>query len=947
MSALSTPAETGISAAALAELIAICGPARTLTRRLERVAYASDASFYHLVPAAVLQPRDVDEVRQILDWSRRHGLPITLRTAGTSLSGQAITDGLLLDLSKHWRGVEILKAGAEVWVQPGVIGGHVNTLLRPLGRKIGPDPASIQACMLGGILANNASGMCCGVSQNAYHTLKSLAFLLPNGYSFDTAAPEASRNFAERCPELHAGLAALRRELLAQPALCEKIRAKYRQKNTMGYSLNALLDYEDPLQILAHLLIGSEGTLAMITEAVLTTLPDKAFKYTGLLIFDSLAEACGRIEALAASGAAAIELLDDASLRALPAGALAPQLAIVPDGTCALLTEYQAEDLAESRAQAERVDALMASLPLLAPPRFSFDPKAQAGLWKLRKGLYPSIGAARQSGNSVLIEDVVFPLSRLAQAVGELQTLFARHGYPEAIIFGHAKDGNLHFVITPSLQSQAEIQRYDGLMRDLCQLVLGLGGALKAEHGTGRNMAPFVAAEWGPEAYAIMQKLKALIDPEGLLNPGVILNASPQAHLEHLKPLPSVDAEVDKCTECGFCEPVCPSRRVTLTPRQRIVLRRERQRLLEAGDSARLAELEADYQYPGIETCAADSLCSLACPIGIDTGALIKRLRSEAVPDPAQRQVEKLSRRFGQLEKGLKLALGSAHLADKVVGQKALNWLIERGENLTGSRLPHWDSRLPPANFEALPETSATGAAFVYFPSCLNRTMGYAGELPLPQLLVQLCLRAGIKIWLPTESVGQCCGLPFSSKGFAEAGKEMARRSLTRCWAWSRHGKLPVVMDTTPCTFQLIQALAHDPEAFPGLKIIDAVSFAEQELAPRLPLRKLERHTVLHPVCSLRKLGLEGELTALAARCSSRVSVPPSAGCCGYAGDRGLLFPELPAAALTDEKREINELDPDVCCSSSRSCEMGLSLELERPFVSILHLLAASLEDPQ
>lgn len=930
----------------LADLAAICGPQRTLTRWSQRVAYASDASFYQLIPQAVLQPRDLTEMRAILAWCRTTRLPLTLRAAGTSLSGQAITDGLLIDLSKHWRGLEIRAGGAEVWFQPGVIGGHLNALLRPYGRKIGPDPASIQACMLGGILANNASGMCCGVADNAYHTLKSVAFLLPDGSAFDTAEPDAAARFAAERPDLHAGLGQLRAELLDQPELCRLIRRKYRQKNTTGYSLNALLDQTEPLEILAHLLIGSEGTLAMITSAVLHTVADAAYKYTGLLIFASLQEACSRIEALSASGAAAIELLDDASLRALPPEALAPWLDQVPPGSCALLTEYQAGDREASRAQAARVDALIQELPLLAPPRFSPDPAEQAKLWKLRKGLYPSIGATRLSGKSVLIEDVVFPLPQLAAAVEQLQSLFARHGYTEAIIFGHAKDGNLHFVLTPSLQSEAEIARYDGLMRELCTLVLARDGGLKAEHGTGRNMAPFVAAEWGPQAYALMQRLKALIDPENLLNPGVILNPSPRAHLEHLKALPSVDAEVDKCTECGFCEPACPSRRVTLTPRQRIVLRRERQRLLAAGDSARLAELEADYAYAGIDTCAADSLCSLACPIGIDTGALVKRLRSEALPVRSQRQMERLSHGFAQLEAGLKLALGSAHLADRVLGTKAINWLLERAEDLSGSQLPGWDSRLPPANFRPLPESLQSDAEFVYFPSCLSRTLGYADAAPLPQLLLQLSAAAGLRVWLPPQSVGHCCGLPFSSKGFAVAGEDMAGRSLARCWAWSRHGQLPVVMDTSPCTLQLIQALKARAAEYPGLEILDAVSFAERHLAPRLPLRPRQRHLALHPVCSLRKLGLEAELLSLARRCASEVSVPASAGCCGFAGDRGLLFPELPAAALHDEARELEALAPDLCASSSRSCEMGLSVALNRPFVSILHLLADSLEQP-
>ncbi len=930
--------ETETLTDSLSGLSAICGPKRTLTSWHDRIAYASDASFYHLVPAAVVQPKDLSELRALLAYSQAHSLPLTFRTAGTSLSGQAITDGLLVDLSKHWRGVEVREQGAAIWVQPGVIGAHANLLLRDYRRKIGPDPASITACMLGGILANNASGMCCGVSQNAYHTLRSLAFVLPNGLSFDTAQPADYSRFDAECPEIAAELLALRQQLLNKPDLTARIRAKYRQKNTTGYSLNAFLDYQLPLDILAHLLIGSEGTLAMISEAVLNTVPDKPFKYTGLMIFASIKEACEALPDLQQSGAEAIELLDDASLRALPPISISPWLAEVPAGACALLVEYQAQTAQDSELQAERAADLLEQFTLLAPPRFSREPEQQALLWKLRKGLYPSVGAVRASGSTVLIEDVVFPIEHLPEAVQGLHRLFQAHGYPEAIIFGHAKDGNLHFVLTQSFNTETETARYDALMQDLTQLVLRLDGGLKAEHGTGRNMAPFVEAEWGPEAYQIMLRLKRVIDPENLLNPGVIINASPKAHLEHLKQLPGVDAEVDRCTECGFCEPVCPSRRVTLTPRQRIVLRREMQRLQAAGEQAKLSALKAQYQYSGIETCAADSLCSLACPIGIDTGALVKRLRSEQVPEPTQRQVSRLGRRFSQLETGIKLGLGSARIAEKIIGERGINWLIGRAEAVTGTALPYWDHRLPTPNLSPLPETTAQQAEAVYFPSCLSRTMGYAGQDPLPQTFLKLTGQAGLKVWLPEESVGHCCGLPFSSKGFAQAGQTQAERTLARFWAWSHHGKIPVVVDTSPCTLQLKQALDKHPE-YSGLQLLDAVDYFDRYVIDQLPIQKRPDHTVLHPVCSLRKLGLESALVRLAERCSERVSVPISAGCCGYAGDRGLLFPELPAAALADEQLEIQVLNGDHHCSSSRSCEMGLSVSLDKPFVSFLHLL--------
>ncbi|MGV3526342.1 MAG: FAD-binding and (Fe-S)-binding domain-containing protein [Candidatus Sericytochromatia bacterium] len=926
-----------LSAAARTALENALGPERVLTRWLDRVALASDASFYHLIPQAVVRPQHLEHVRALFAWSQAQRIPLTFRAGGTSLSGQAITDGVLVDLARDWREVEVREEGRLIRAQPGVVGAHLNALLRPWGRKIGPDPASIQACMLGGILANNASGMCCGVAHNAYHTLERLRVMLPSGQVFDSGSASEAARFRRECPELAAELLAIRAELAADPVLSARIRRKYRLKNTTGYALNAFLDHAEPLEIYAHLLIGSEGTLGFIAEAELQTLPDAPHKLTGLLFFANPVVACEQIAQL--SDAAAIELMDAASLATVHPELLARWLpGPLPASACALLVEYHGSQPLDPAAYLTALQGL----PVLVPAQLSAVPAEQAALWKIRKGLYPSVGAARASGRSVLIEDVAVPVAHLAEAIAALQALFQRHGYTEAIIFGHARDGNLHFVLTPSFQTAAETVRYADFMAELVSLVLGFEGALKAEHGTGRNMAPFVEAEWGGTALKLMQRLKRAVDPDFLLNPGVILNPDPEAHIQHLKRLPSIDPEVDRCTECGFCEPVCPSRRVTLTPRQRIVLRRERARLQASGQQDTLLQLERDYQYAGLDTCAADSLCSLACPIGIDTGALVKRLRSEQIAPPLQRQVKRLSKSFQQLETGMRLALSAGHLADRVLGERALKALVGGLGRLAKLRLPAWDHRLPPAQMRRLPLSAPEGAAFVYFPSCLSRNLGYRDADDLPHTLMALAGRAGVPVWLPQESKGLCCGLPFGSKGFADAGQQQAERTLARFWAWSRHGQLPVVVDTSPCTQQLVQ-LAR--EHYPQLQILDAVQFAEHTLAPRLPVRQGEGEVVLHPVCSLRKLGLEGDLQALAQRCSTQVRVPLGSGCCGFAGDRGLLFPELPAAALADVAAELAPLGPATYCSSSRSCEMGLTLALDRPYVSILHLLAASLEE--
>jgi D-lactate dehydrogenase len=988
----------------IAELGRFLSPERVLTRLFDRVAYANDASVYRLVPRAVVQPVSAAEVGRLFGFARRHRLPLTFRAAGTSLSGQAVGDGLLVELSRHWKGVGVEDGGARVRVEPGVVGSRVNAALAPHHRRIGPDPASLDACMMGGILANNASGMCCGVAENAYHTLESLTCVLPNGAVVDTGAADAGARLTEAAPDLAAGLADLRREVLAEATLAERIRAKYRMKNTVGYSLNALLDFAEPHRILEHLLIGSEGTLAFIAEAVLRTLPTHPHRATGVLFFAGVHAAAAAIEPLRASGARALELMDRASLAAVAGHPGAPrelaEVTAAEPGAAALLVEYRHErrdELAAARRAAARA---FAGLDLLAPPELSEDPLRQARLWTIRKGLYPSVGAARRRGTAVIIEDVAFPLPRLADAVLELQALFAGHGYDEAIVFGHAKDGNLHFVLTQAFGEAAEVARYEAFMDDLVELVAGrFDGALKAEHGTGRNVAPFVETEWGGDAYRVMRRLKDLFDPGGLLAPGVLLDSDPRAHLRDLKALPRVEEEVDRCVECGFCERHCPSRRLTTTPRQRIVVRREIARLRAAGGAADLRqaeELEDDYGYAGNATCAADGLCASACPVGIDTGALTKRLRGEEASPAARRLAAWIARHPAAVEGALRRGLALGKAAEAVVGARALAAAARAAGRLTGTRLPQWPAAMPPPAPRRLPEGRREGAAAVYLPSCLTRMMATphaagraagnrrgraAGEAPgqggtqlraaLPPAhagaerpvrgaategagwvvaaLSAVAERAGRPLWVPPDARGTCCGQPFASKGFAAAATATAARLIDRLWAWTDGGRLPAVMDASSCVYALRTAGSAAPGAIPlppavqdrleRLTLLDAVEWVHDELLPRLDPRPVAARVAVHPTCSGRKLGLAEKLAAVARACAEEVHVPLDLDCCATAGDRGMLHPELTASALSAEAAELHAAGCTRGVSSNLTCEIGLTEVTGVPFESILTLV--------
>ncbi len=935
---------------ALAEdLSRILSPDRVLARPIQRIAWAFDASFYRLIPRAVVFPKTIDEVRSIFRFSRTRRIPMTFRSAGTSLSGQAVSDGILVEVARHWRRARVEDDGKSIRVQPGVIGAHANLSLRPYKRKIGPDPASLSTCTLGGILANNSSGMCCGVTRNAYHTIRSMTFLLPSGTQIDTSDPDADVILRREEPALTRGLLDLRREILSNESLSARIRAKYRSKNTTGYSLNAFLDFERPVEILRNLLIGSEGTLAFIAEAVLETMADMPIKRTGLLLFADLHTACAAIPALRDAGAEAVELMDRAALRSVETQAGVPEaIRSLPEGAAGLLVEFQAAGEAD-RPELERMADASTPRNLICPPRFTSDSREQALLWKVRQGMLPSVGAVRKSGTSAIIEDVAFPVDRLADAAVDLTALFRKHGYGDAIIFGHAKDGNLHFLISQSFSGPKEIDRYARFMDDLVELVVGrYDGALKAEHGTGRNMAPFVEAEWGGEALAIMRRLKGLIDPDDLLNPGVIVNPDPKAHLRNLKNLPPVEVEVDRCIECGYCEPVCPSRELTLTPRQRIVVRRELARLEIEGVGRRAIEsIRREYPYQAVDTCAADGLCATACPVGIDTGDLTKRLRHLAHSSATEDIARGLAENFSAVESAVRLALRAGHFARAVFGPRGIVQPTRLGAMLLRRPLWQWIEPMPRAAGARLPRTDRLSAVAVYFPSCVARVMGglpgEPADMSQIDAFVRIAGRASRPIWIPPDVRGICCGVPFSSKGFDEAHAIAVNRAIGRFWKWSSEGSLPIVVDTSPCTLGMRtcrSALSVENRArFDRLRILDSIEFAHDELMPRLTVTDRAHRIALHPVCSVVRLDLASKLEAIARACSVDVVVPTLPTCCGFAGDRGFLHPELTASATLVEADALRDLQLDGAYASSRTCEIGLSRGTGRLFRSYLFML--------
>ncbi|MES9958709.1 MAG: FAD-binding and (Fe-S)-binding domain-containing protein, partial [Sedimenticola sp.] len=761
--------------------------------------HGTDASFYRLIPELVVRVDDEEELRRILSSANRHQVPVTFRAAGTSLSGQAITDSVLLQLSGDgWRDYSVAADGNSIRLQPGIIGARANEILAGYHRKIGPDPASINAAKIGGIAANNSSGMCCGTAQNSYNTLLGMRVVLSDGSVLDTGDEESVAAFRRARAVLLEKLDRLARDTRNNQALSDRIRHKYRLKNTTGYSLNALIDFEDPLDILQHLMIGSEGTLGFISDITYRTVPEHPCKATSLILFPDIETACRGVAALKQAPVTAVELMDRAALRSVQEKPGMPSyLHELDDEVAALLVDARAEDRATLDNEVAQIEAALADLAVVMPVAFTHDPDEYQALWNIRKGLFPAVGAVRQTGTTVIIEDVAFPVPELAAAVRELQALFVKYGYHEALIFGHALEGNLHFVFTQDFGTDQEVQRYRGLMDEVCALVVdGYGGSLKAEHGTGRNMAPFVEMEWGSDAYRLMWQIKRLFDPDNLLNPGVILNDDPEIHLKHLKPLPAADELVDKCIECGFCESICPSRDLTLTPRQRIASWREISHLETAGEDSRLKPLQEAFAYQGIDTCAADGLCATCCPVGIDTGKMIKKRRGEGRTGRAEAVASWVNRNFSIVSSATRAGLKLVDLTQDLLGDDNMQGLSERLGRLSRDRLPTWNPSMPRS--ASAPKQDAGNSAngrVVYFPSCVSRSMGPAKGDPHQQALHQamqsLLAKAGFEGVYPQRVDGLCCGQPMESKGLPKQAGESLESLEQALWLASEEGTLP------------------------------------------------------------------------------------------------------------------------------------------------------------
>jgi D-lactate dehydrogenase len=915
--------------------------ARVYTDPLYTLAKGTDASFYRLVPGMVVRVENEAEVIHVIRCCSELHIPVTFKAGGTSLSGQTVTDSVLVEIGEGFTGFHARDDGRLVDLQCGITGGLANLRLSGFGRRIGPDPASINSAKIGGIVSNNASGGAFGIRNNSYSTLHGMRIIFADGTLLDTRDKDSCRLFSERHADMLERLDRLSFRVKSDSVLSHRIRHKYEIKNTCGYGVNALLDFDDPFNIITHLMVGAEGTLGFISEVTLATVEEFPLKATSLVFFPSVRHACEVIALLKGCNITAAELMDRNALKSVQNNPGMPEdLKTLPGETAALLIDTGAHTKEILDSQVNKILHVLSGIQTILPVSFTTDRVLYEKLWKVRKGLFTSAAATRSAGTACIIEDLTFRPEVLADALADLRALLIRYGYTDSVIWGHIMDGNIHFVIMPDFQKTGSIAHYSRFMQEIVQLTVHrYDGSLKGEHGTGRNMAPFVREEWGDELYQVMHEIKKIFDPENLLNPGVILNDDPEVHLRNIKSFPVADETIDPCIECGFCESNCPSRTITLTPRGRIVVYRELARLASTGNfNSAYSYLKKKFSYDGDATCATDGLCAITCPVGINTGKLIKDLRfihksrfSNVVADVTANHMKLVT---GIVRNILTLS-GIMH---RLFGTRIMSFISNRLHRYSGHLVPLWNPYMPLGAQPVINTNPGNnhGEQVVYFPACINRAMGksaeYGKEPALVQKTAELLRKAGFDVLYPENLADLCCGMAFSSKGFKKQGRMKARELEAALLKVSDNGRIPVYCDMSPCLLTMKETLDT------RLNLFEPVEFILRYFPGRLAFRQVPRTVTVHSTCSNTRMGLDKKLAVLARLCAREVIVPDEVGCCGWAGDRGFTYPELNAAALGSLK---SQLRPNIQqgYSSSRTCEIGLSLHSGISYKSIVYLV--------
>lgn len=878
-------------------------------------AYGVDASCYKYVPKIVVIAKSEAEIKEIIRLANLYKTPLNFRAAGTSLSGQSSTDSVLVVIKYAFKEINISKNADEITLGCGVVGVHANTALSSLSKKIGPDPATINSALIGGIINNNSSGMCCGTKDNSYKTLNSIRVILNDGTILDTADAKSVSDFRKSHAKLLNELKELKNQIRNDEELNNLIKRKFKIKNTTGYSLNAFVDYDDEIDILAHLFIGSEGTLGFVSKARLRTIDDLPYKACALLFFLNIEDAANTISEFAKCDFInSAEIMDYASLNAASSyDELKELLNDIKQGyTCVLIqTESDQENILD-----ENIKKIKELSNKTYKSYFSKDKNEYDLWWKIRKALLPIAASKREPNATVITEDVCFEVKDLAKGIKEIQNLFLEFGF-DGIIFGHALAGNIHFIITPNLNDKNEFDNFAKLVEKMSIVVASYGGSIKAEHGTGRMVAPFVEVEWGKKAYEINCKIKEIFDKDNIFNPDVIITKDKDIYKKNIKNPSLVDEALNLCMECGFCERFCPSNEFTLSPRQRIAVLKEMKSLESLNDAdskKKLKEMKKLYNFYVDTSCAACGVCSMVCPLGINFADFSLKYRKASL-GAISKIIGNLA--YNNHQRTLKLAKSSLKIANKFDNFKLNNVLATFS-------MPQSRNYLPLAN-DYNYKSNTQKENVIYFTSCLNKAFKPNAKMSdkraLQEVFESLCKKAGIGIIYAPNDL--CCGKAYENYADIQSKNE------AKLSEFIANANADIVIDHSACSAKMLK----------NHKVYDLADYLYKVVAPRLKIKQIDEVIGLYIMCAARKMHIENSLIELAKMCAKNVVLDNDTYCCGFAGYKGFLTPKLNISATNNFKKFYANTNIKRGFSSSSTCEVGLSDATNISWQHIAYLL--------
>ncbi|HEU0124130.1 MAG TPA: FAD-linked oxidase C-terminal domain-containing protein [Bryobacteraceae bacterium] len=902
-----------VDAAALERDLRTCMSGEVRFDAVSRALYSTDASVYQIMPLGVAVPRNREELVAAVKTAARHRCPVTLRGGGTSQAGQAIGAGLQIDISKHYcRLLEVNVAERWCRVEPGIVLDELNAALKEHSLRFAPDVSTASRATIGGMMANNSSG-----ARSIYYG-KTIDHVLEQTVLFADGSIRELRPY--RGAELDAECAGdsipaqgyrLVRQLGTE--LAGEVEARFPKvlRRVMGYNLDAFRD--SSVCDLTRLLVGSEGTLGIVLEAKLRLVPLPKAKSVVTIQFSGLLDALGATPAILRHQPSAVEVMDAFILdhtRLNPALHRQRQTFIDGEPGALLCVEFYGESASELTPRMEELERDLRARGLGDRFYHATDAAAQSRIWGLREAALGLSMSMKDDNKSLsFVEDTAVAPEKLRDYIDRFLQLIRKHG-TSAGIYAHASVGCLHVRPVVNMKTAEGIAKFQAIADDVADLVLEFGGALSGEHGDGMVRSPYIRKMLGDRIYEAFRAIKKTFDPDGILNPGKIVDSPPlTANLrygtDYVTARPSTHfsyAEyggfgnaVEMCSGLGACRKkldgtMCPSYMAT---REEAHSTRGRANVLRLAMAGRLGEagLHEDGVKEVLDLCLECRACKAECPVGVDMG----RFKSEYLAARWERLgAPPLGARVLGNAAGLaRWGSAFAPLSGAIANAAPVKWVTEKLTGIDARRpVPRWTrttlrDRLP---------VREDASVYLFVDTFTNH---YDPEIGLAA--AGLLEKAGLRV---SAASNVCCGRPFISQGLLTEAKELARQNTARLYAAASAGK-PLVVCEPSC----LSALRDDiPDLLRGdeqqrARVVGRSAVLLEEYLLDLPLTfgKGPEEIVWHGHCHQKSMGLGAPATALLAKVPGAKITALDSGCCGMAGSFGYVNYEV--SRLIGERR--------------------------------------------